>query len=185
MKKLIILWCLFLVTVLKTGAAETNENKILTSGTKAPHFVVVDKTGKEIRLSDFMGKVVVLDYWATWCGPCMASLPHTEKVAKETKEKGVVVLAVCTSDTRANFSKWLREKEKEYPSLVFACDLNDRDTKTYDERVSKKLYGISLIPTQFVIDQNGVIREVIVGYRTGDELLDRALEKLGVISVSK
>jgi thiol-disulfide isomerase/thioredoxin len=81
---------------------------LLEAGALAPDFVSKDLAGKEVRISDWHGKIVVLDFWATWCGPCKASLPHTAEVAKRYKDQGVVVLANCTSDTCANFNEFVQ-----------------------------------------------------------------------------
>ena len=77
------------------GVTEYVEPQLLADGTTAPDFTVQDKDGKPVKLSDYAGKVVVLDFWATWCGPCMSSMPHTNQVAKKFADQGVVVLAVA------------------------------------------------------------------------------------------
>ncbi|MEY4087918.1 MAG: hypothetical protein RJB55_189, partial [Verrucomicrobiota bacterium] len=74
------------------SAAETSPPPAapLGAGVVAPDFATQDPAGKTIRLSDFRGKVVVLDFWAPWCGPCIAAMPHTQEVAAQYKDQGVV-----------------------------------------------------------------------------------------------
>ena len=88
----------------------------------------------------------------------------------------VVVLASCTSDTRAAFDAWLKTNRPSYPALVFSHDPAERG----EERASKKLYGVRGIPTQFVIGRDGKITAVNVGYGEGDKRLEEALTALGV-----
>ncbi len=114
--------------------------------------------------SDFRGKVVVLDFWATWCGPCMQSLPGTNKVAKAYKDKGVVVLAINVWDDPANFKEWV-PKHLEYDSILFALDPNGQK-----EDIAKTLYKVSGIPTQYVIDAKGIIRASFLGAGPEEEL---------------
>jgi thiol-disulfide isomerase/thioredoxin len=153
---------------------------LLEAGALAPDFVSKDLAGKEVRVSDWHGKIVVLDFWATWCGPCKASLPHTAEVARRYKDQGVVVLANCTSDTRANFDEFVQANGGKYPDVKFVCDPHERGSASYDERASRKLYGVKGIPTQFVIGRDGKIAAVIVGYYEKDHQLEDALAKLGV-----
>lgn len=148
----------------------------LAVGAVAPDFATTDAQGRPVKLSDYAGKIVVLDFWATWCGPCLASLPHTEKVAAEAKAQAVVVLAACTDDTRAEFDGWLKKNLALYPTLIFSHDAAEHG----DERAAKKLYGVQGIPTQFVIGRDGKIAAVIVGYGEGDPQLEEALAALGV-----
>ena len=89
----------------------------------------------------------MLDSPRTWCGPCIQSLPHVQEVAAARKADGVVVLAVCTSDSRVRFEKWLKDNAAKHFDILFTCDPFDRGSKQFDERASAKLYHVSGLPT--------------------------------------
>lgn len=154
--------------------------KLLEAGAVAPDLAGTDLAGKEVKLSDYKGKIVVLDFWATWCGPCRASLPHTQDLAKHYKNKGVVVFAFCTSDNREKFAEFVKANREKYADIVFVCDPIERGSSNFNDRPAKKLYGVSGIPTQFVIAADGKISSALVGYSEGDHRLDDALVKLGL-----
>lgn len=149
--------------------------QVLASGTTASDFTVQDKDGKPVKLSDYKGKTVVLDFWATWCGPCQSSLPHTTAMARKYADKNVVVLAVNVWDTPAAFQSWL-PKHPEYAPLHFAIDPNSDQSKS----VASALYGVSGIPTQYVIGPDGKVVKSIVGYETGDTQLEDTLKMTAV-----
>jgi peroxiredoxin len=149
---------------------------LIQAGTAAPDFTTKDLPGSPVKLSDHRGKVVVLDFWATWCGPCKAALPHTQEVAARYQDQGVVVLASCTSDERASFEGWVKQHQDKYPDIRFSHDPAERSP----DRASRKLYGVSGIPVQFVIDKDGRIAAVVEGYLPGEVLLDAALAKAGI-----
>ena len=156
------------------------EPALLQQGAKAPDFVSLTLAGKEVRLADYAGKVVVLDFWATWCGPCIASFPHVEAVAKAHQNDGVVVLAVCTSDTRAKFEEWVKTKGAEYPNLVFTCDPKERGSDEFEQRASQALYHVKGIPTKFVIGKDGIIAMAMVGHTDDDARLEAGLARAGI-----
>ena len=158
------------------ASAATRPTAPLAVGTVAPDFTTQDPSGRDVKLSDFKGKVVVLDFWATWCGPCMMAMPHTQAVAKDFKDKNVVVLASCTSDTVASYKKWVPAHQANYPDILFTVDPAERG----DTRASHSLYGVQGIPTQFVIGTDGLIKAVIVGFAPGDLRLEVGLSKADV-----
>lgn len=148
----------------------------LQSGQSAPDFTAYDVNGNAVRISDYKGKVVVLDFWATWCGPCKASIPHLQEVAAAYKDQGVVVLGSSTRDKRRDFEKWIQANGEKYPDIIWAHD----PAENRPERASRAAYGVSGIPTQFVIGRNGTIVDAIVGYLKGEVLLEAALAKAGI-----
>ena len=146
-----------------SGKPEAPRPALLATGATAPDFAMRDVNGKEVHLTDFKGKVVILDFWATWCGPCIRSFPHTQKIAAKYKDQDVIVLASGTSDTIAAFKKWIPANQPKYPDMRFVFDPNERDSPTFEKRASASLYGVTGIPTQFVIGRDGRVVASIVG----------------------
>jgi thiol-disulfide isomerase/thioredoxin len=149
---------------------------LLAVGTPAPDWELATADGSRIALKDLKGEVVVLDFWATWCGPCKKSLPHTQEVALKYKDQDVVVLANCTSDARKAFESWLQQNQGDYPDIVFTHDAAEKKP----ERASRSLYGVGGIPQQFVIGKDGKVAALVDGYMDGEVLLEAALAKAGV-----
>ena len=152
----------------------------LGAGAVAPEFVSVDLAGKEVRLADYRGQVLILDFWATWCSPCIASMPHTQEIAAKYADQGVAVLAVCTGDKRQKFEDWVKLKAKSYPAMRFTFDPHEQGTPAEKERASFALYGVPAIPAQFIIDRAGKIVATTDGYVPGDTRLEAALAKAGI-----
>jgi thiol-disulfide isomerase/thioredoxin len=148
---------------------------LLAAGTAAPDFTAQKWGGGELKLSDYKGKVVVLDFWATWCGPCQMTMPHVEKVHKQAKDKGVVTLGVCVWDKQEDYAKWVPANSEKY-TFQFAFDPAGRNAGN----IAQGLYKVSGIPTTYVIDRDGKVIDAIVGYRQDDDRLEKALEKAGV-----
>jgi len=157
------------VPVPKTPAAKP----LLTAGTPAPDFEAEAWGGGVI---DFKGKVVLLDFWATWCGPCQKSLPHIEQLYQVTKEQNVVVLGLCDWDDREAYAKWVPANQDHYHyALAF-----DPAGKATEKGIASAKYQVSGIPTTYLIDADGKVAATIVGYQDGDKRIEEALGKLGV-----
>ncbi len=124
---------------------------------RTPDFTAVGIGGEMIRLADFHGRIVVLDFWATWCGPCEGAMPHLEEVAR-TSPEDVVVFAVNVWNRKASVAEWLAEHD-EYGAIRFAVDDAERG-----QDVASHLYQVIVLPTQYVIDREGKIVKGIFGY---------------------
>jgi thiol-disulfide isomerase/thioredoxin len=142
----------------------------LKAGVTAPDFTALDIDNNPIRLSDLKGKVVVVDFWASWCPPCVASMPHNQEVAKKLQAEGlpVIVFAVDNSEERDAFSTWVKGKRDSLPDIRFAHIPPKTD-------VAGKLFNVSGIPTQYILDANGIVRASFVGFDGGSDALEKAI----------
>ncbi len=135
-------------------------------GRPAPGFQLKDLDGNLVSLEDFRGKVVMLDFWATWCGPCRSTMPELEKLQQEHPDD-FVLLAVN-----------LGEDEERVAPYVLSRRIQTRVLLDTDSSVGMA-YGASSIPVQFVIDKEGILRHIQVGaYEGWKDDLWAQIEKL-------
>jgi len=123
-------------------------------GEAAPSFTLQDLNGKPVNLSDFKGKVVILDFWATWCPPCVMEIPHFIELHEQYKDRGFAMVGISLDRQGVGVVESFVQKYRvNYPILMA------------DGQVDKAYGGITGIPTTFVIDAAGNIRQKYVGYR--------------------
>ena len=148
------LFCLLLVLTFIAAGCKKKEPEPPPGGKPAPSFTLQDLKGNQISLSDFKGKVVVLDFWATWCPPCVKEIPHFIELYEQYKDKGFAMVGISLDYQGISVVKsFARKYQVNYPILMT------------DGQVDKAYGGITSIPTTFVIDSAGNIRQKYVGYR--------------------
>jgi len=137
----------------KKSTQAPSKEKIAKLGIKpAPNFSLQSLNGKIIRLSDLKGKVIILDFWATWCPPCRAEIPHFVDLYKRYKNKGFQMLGVALDNSMDSVENFKEEYNINYPLLI----PNGKVVKDYGP--------IAYIPTTFVISSNGYIYKKYIGY---------------------
>ena len=114
----------------------------------APDFTVYDRDGNEVHLSDFSGKPVILNFWASWCGPCRLNNPELKKIYEEFRDKGLVIIGISLDD------------EKEDWEMAIEADgldwINVSSLKGWDCDIAR-LYNVKGVPALFILDENNNI----------------------------
>jgi cytochrome c biogenesis protein CcmG/thiol:disulfide interchange protein DsbE len=113
---------------------------------KAPNFTLKTAEGKVYELSKLKGKVVIVNFWATWCGPCRVEIPDFIEVYKKHKDKGVEIIGISVDEDGWDVVRpFIKKNGINYPIVM------------QDERVSRDYGGISAIPTTFIVDKEGYV----------------------------
>jgi peroxiredoxin len=138
------------------------------NGFLAPDFSLVSLDGETITLSDLRGHPILINLWASWCGPCRLEMPAMERIYLEYKDKGFIILAINTTsqDSLPDVRVFIQEHKLTFPILLD------------QEQVSAELYQLQALPSSFFIDQEGIIQEVIIGGPMAEALLRTRVEKL-------
>jgi peroxiredoxin len=146
----VILAAVFVIVWLQSAKYEP-----LVVGKQAPDFALSDLNDKPYRLSDFRGKVVFLNFWATWCKPCREEMPSMEVLYKNFEKDGLVVLAVSIDrvTTTKDIPPFVKGMNLTFPVLIDSWGQTDKPYKRMG------------VPETFVIDQQGIIREIVIGPR--------------------
>ena len=140
---------------------------------KAADFTLVGVNGETIKLSDYAGKVIILDFWATWCPPCVKEIPHFNELAKEYADEGLVVLGVSVDRGGEDVVKGFM---KERIPISYPVAMTNPETyATYQGYIPAAEQGG--IPFTFVIDRKGNITQRYVGYRS-KEVFIKAIKPL-------
>jgi len=145
-------------------APGTNGEAVSMIGMEAPDFTLSDPSGGTVHLRDLRGKVVLLDFWATWCPPCRELMPHIQKLHEQWTAKGLTILGLDVGEDAATVAKFAKEQSYTFPLLLDA-----------EPQVTSR-YFVQAYPTTFVIDRAGRIAFRDMGYR-GPADLQAAVEK--------
>lgn len=121
---------------------------------EAPEFNLEDQDGNFLKMSDYKGKVVIVNFWATWCPPCREEMPSMERLYREFESQGLVMLAVnVEANGKQMVAKFLQKTPHSFPILL------DSDN------IAQNAYGVFRFPESYIIDRNGVVVEKIIGGR--------------------
>ncbi|WP_299079835.1 TlpA disulfide reductase family protein [uncultured Paraglaciecola sp.] len=124
----------------------------------APDFTLASKNSGNVRLQEQLGNVVLINFWASWCGPCREELPHLEALQQEYADLGFTILAVNVDENSAKADILLNDISVSFPVLF---DVNDDVSKLYD---------VQAMPTTVLVDRDGNQRLLHKGYKSGDEI---------------
>jgi cytochrome c biogenesis protein CcmG/thiol:disulfide interchange protein DsbE len=148
--RLLTIAILLLAVGLVWVVAGTLQQRIVNAGETAPDFSIVTERGRTVTRSNFGGKVLVLNFWATWCPPCISELPSLNEFAAEYASQGVVVLGVSIDKNEGLYRAFLKDRQVAF------------DTARDPEANISNSYGTFQIPETYVIDRNGTVLEKII-----------------------
>jgi len=124
---------------------------------KAPDFTLKNLQGTNLRLDEYRGKVVLINFWASWCGPCRQEMPLLDRIHQRYSDAGFAVLGVNVEGTLAPAKETAERTHVTFPVLI------DENQKV------SGLYDLESMPSTLVVDRDGVVRYVHHGYKPGDE----------------
>lgn len=135
--------------------------------TRAPEFQLKDLDGKSVSLASHKGKVVLLNFWATWCPSCSAEMPSFNRLYQEMKSRGLEIIAVSTDRSVQEVRGYLSKRPLDFKVLMD------------ENRLVTRQYKVFSLPTTFLIDREGIIIEKFYGeYDWNDSEIKRKIEKL-------
>jgi len=160
-RRLIVMLGGLVILALAFGVVWLQSSKYepLTVGMAAPDFSIPDVEGKTVRLSDYRGKVVFVNFWATWCKPCKEEMPSMEILWENFKSEDFVMLAISMDrvTTKKDIPSFIESMKLTFPILTDSWGQTD------------KKYKLMGVPETYIIDQNGVLREKVIGPRDWTE----------------
>jgi len=124
-------------------------NKVLGDINKAPDFTLTAMNDSVYMLSKLEGKVVLINFWATWCGPCRMEIPELNEMHKSYHEKGLEILGISVSDNKKQLKNFAKSFAVDYPLLYGGTREMNKVMKDYD--------GVSAVPSSFLVGKNGAI----------------------------
>jgi peroxiredoxin len=145
------------IGLLFTAFAATSLASSGLEGQMAPDFALKSSSGQNLRLSEYRGDVVMINFWATWCGPCRQEMPELEAIYQKYQSLGFTILGINVDKDRAMAGKVLNSTPLSFPILF------DSDNAVTE------LYQVDAMPTTVIVDRNGKVRFIHRGYKPGYE----------------
>src|SRR5436853_2782704 len=136
-------------------------------GSPAPEIVLKDLQGRDVKLSDLRGKVVLVNFWATWCKPCKEEMPAMQASYDKLRDKGFVVLAVNELEDTARVAEHIRTHGHTFEVVM-----------DHNNQVAN-MYGVVGLPASFLIDPQGIVRERISGSRLTESRIEDGVKNDG------
>ena len=183
MKKVMLLATvlIFVFSIVNSACTQPSSTTIdQHPSVKAPEFTLSDLDGNQVSLSDFKGKVVILDFWATWCPPCRKEIPHFIELEKEYTDQGLVVVGVSLDQGGVEVVQGFVNKTSNMDYTVLWLD----QRSSTQAQISQEYQNILTpserggIPFTFIIDRDGYVRNQFVGYREKSVFQDEILPLL-------
>jgi peroxiredoxin len=171
-KELDVLYSSLSARIKNTDWGQTIEEKIRLAkytviGSKAPDFAQDNISGKPVKLSDFKGKYVLIDFWASWCGPCRRENPNVVKAYHAFKDKNFTILGVSLDESKTAWQNAIRKDGLDWTQVS--------DLKGWQNSAAM-LFGVKSIPQNFLIDPNGVIVEKNLRGETLQQVLSQIIK---------
>jgi thiol-disulfide isomerase/thioredoxin len=150
--------------------AENRSAHASLEGKPMPALAVSGWLNGEVKPQDMKGKVVIVDFYATWCGPCMAAIPHNNELMKKYKDKGLVIFGVCTNKRgQEKMEQTMKDRGIEYPTA--------RDPQLD----SQKAWEVHYYPTYAVVDRKGIVRAIGLQPQHVEEVVRKLLVEAPVL----
>lgn len=127
------------------------------TGTPAPQFTLTARSGTNVSLGQYKGQVVMLNFWASWCGPCRQEMPLLDSIYTKYKRMGFTLIGVNVEPDSQAANDWLKQTPVSFPILY------DKESKV------SKMYDVEGMPSTVIIDRAGKVRVLHRGYKPGDE----------------
>jgi peroxiredoxin len=160
----------------EAGDAQAALNPLI--GKPAPQFSLEDLSGKKVSLEDYKGKALLINFWATWCGPCKVETPWIVDLRNQYAAKGFEVLGISTDDINRDDAKMFGTEKKEIADFVQRMHMS-YPVLIEGDKVSKPYGGLDAMPTSFFVDRNGKIVAATMGISSKDDIEANIKKALG------
>lgn len=154
--RLLLMRCLCLALALSAASLTPGAAHALDVGARQPEIGLRDRAGNQIDLASLKGKVVLVDFWASWCAPCKQEMPVLERLYQKYKKDGLVIVAVSVDNDASNIADFLKQVRVTFPIV------HDQDHKVADRFKPPRM------PSSYIVDRKGIVRHVHGGFRPDD-----------------